>query len=169
MMQLDRQTAEALHQSYEDALHAVNVAESLVQQLPDHQDKRALIEAHVNVWIQIHRTLRAPLLEQFPELAQERPDGPPDTQLDDEEQADVEALTAAEIAHIDEALLAQCDRNWRKVAMLVGVLLSRSSAVPDTVPVGYLAQRVQALVAAERLEFQGNLDYIRFSEVRLPG
>lgn len=167
MKQIDRQTAEALYQAYEHALAALSEAQSLLWQLPEHPDKRALIDVHGDAWIKIQCTLRAPLLAQFPDLNTERPEGPPDTELDEEEQADVDALTADDIARIDEALLAQCDWSWRKVAMLVGRLLSKSAEVPDFVPVGYVAQRVQALVAAGRLESQGNLDYIRFSEVRL--
>jgi hypothetical protein len=37
------------------------------------------------------------------------------------------------------------------------------------IPDGYYAQRVALLVNAGNLHSQGNLDYMRFSEVRLPG
>lgn len=36
------------------------------------------------------------------------------------------------------------------------------------VPVAFYAQRVKAIVASGKLESRGNLDHIRFSEVRLP-
>ena len=43
--------------------------------------------------------------------------------------------------------------------------LNDSLGLPDI----YYAQRVLSLVDAGRLEAQGDLKYLRFSEVRLPG
>ena len=36
------------------------------------------------------------------------------------------------------------------------------------VPVGFLVRRVKVLVESGKLESSGNLDYMRFSEIRLP-
>jgi hypothetical protein len=36
------------------------------------------------------------------------------------------------------------------------------------VPVGFFVRRVKALVESGKLESKGSLDYMRFSEVRLP-
>jgi len=44
--------------------------------------------------------------------------------------------------------------------------MNESTHVPG-IPDIYYANRVRALVEAGRLESQGNLDYMRFSEVRL--
>ena len=41
--------------------------------------------------------------------------------------------------------------------------------LPVDVPDGYYAQRVALLVDSGKLESQGNLEYMRFSEVRLAG
>jgi hypothetical protein len=52
----------------------------------------------------------------------------------------------------------------RIVGMAIGELQIKIPDVPDI----YYAQRVQNLVALGKLESQGNLEYMRFSEVRLP-
>ncbi len=71
---------------------------------------------------------------------------------------------------IDKALLANCGQRWRKVAAIVGFTitdenLQRFDGVPDI----YYAQRVRAFVESGDLESSGNLDYMRYSEVRLCG
>ena len=92
----------------------------------------------------------------------------PDPPLSPEEEAKVAKLTSKEIEAIDEALMSNAKPRWRKVAMLVGLamgqLQNRTLGIPDL----YYAQRVRKLVEAGRLESEGNLAYMRFSEVRLP-
>ena len=48
--------------------------------------------------------------------------------------------------------------------MTIGELSERFPNIPDI----YYAQRVRRLVAVGELESQGNLEYMRYSEVRLP-
>ena len=92
----------------------------------------------------------------------------PDTPLSAEQLALVAALTPGEVIDIDRALLSNTDGRWRKVAMVVGKtmgeLSNRRQGIPDT----YYAQRVRLLVEGGSLESQGNLAYMRFSEVRRP-
>ncbi|MCB2016891.1 MAG: hypothetical protein KDF54_05185 [Hydrogenophaga sp.] len=95
---------------------------------------------------------------------EEKPDSPPT-------KAELELigrLTAEQVDQIDRELLATCSPRWRKVAMVVGTMMmnlkTRVAGIPDT----YYAQRVAKLVADGRLEAQGNLQYMRYSEVRLP-
>jgi hypothetical protein len=92
----------------------------------------------------------------------------PDEPLSSEQLALIASLTQAEVSDIDRALLANTHDRWRKVAMVVGKtmgeLSSRRHGIPDT----YYAQRVRLLVEAGSLESQGNLAYMRFSEVRKP-
>ena len=67
---------------------------------------------------------------------------------------------------IDAALLAEVTPRWRKVAMVISCAMQQPShvlGVPDT----FYGQRVAALVNAGRIEAQGNVEYLRFSEVRL--
>jgi hypothetical protein len=92
----------------------------------------------------------------------------PEAPLTAEELALIASLSTAEVDAIDRALLANTHRHWRKVAMVVGKtmgeLTNRRHGIPDT----YYAQRVRKLVEDRALESQGNLAFMRFSEVRLP-
>ena len=69
---------------------------------------------------------------------------------------------------MDRVLLAQSAHSWRKVARIVGMAIGELSERLPNIPDVYYAQRVQRLVAVGELESQGNLAYMRYSEVRLP-
>jgi Protein of unknown function len=85
---------------------------------------------------------------------------------------------------VDQTILACCKPQFLKVAHVI-VDTAAALKVPkrlterlfiDEVPekpmgteVDFIADRIRALVAAEKLESQGNLDRWRFSEIRLPG
>ena len=92
----------------------------------------------------------------------------PDPPLTPEQQVKVAQLSEAEIRSIDEALLSNACHQWRKVARVVGTtmigLTNRIHGIPDV----FYSQRVRKLVEDGRLESQGNLAYMRFSEIRLP-
>jgi pimeloyl-ACP methyl ester carboxylesterase len=106
----------------------------------------------------IHR--RTPV----PREVQEKPDGP----LDAEESLRVSRLTQEDLWEMDRVLLAQASQNWRKVARIVGMTMGELSARIPNVPDLYYAQRVRHLVEVGKLESQGNLEYMRYSEVRRP-
>ena len=92
----------------------------------------------------------------------------PDPPLDVAQSLRVSKLTQAQLQEMDRVLLAQASTNWRKVARIVGMAIGELQRnIPD-VPDIYYAQRVQNLVALGKLESQGNLRFMRFSEVRLP-
>lgn len=67
----------------------------------------------------------------------------------------------------DLRLLAHATKNWQKAARVIGLILMEGD---DEHWPGdeFLATRLKALVAAGKLESQGDLTKIRFSEVRLP-
>lgn len=92
----------------------------------------------------------------------------PDPPLTAQEEALVASLSAGDIREIDLALIENTHDRWRKVAMVVGKTMgdleNRRSGIPDT----FYAGRVRQLVADGSLESQGNLAYMRFSEVRRP-
>jgi hypothetical protein len=91
----------------------------------------------------------------------------PDPELTPEELRLVEALGGEDVEAIDTALLAAASQNWKKVAWVVGsaflALADQFPGIPDV----YFSQRVQALVRLGKLNSQGNLLCMRFSEVRL--
>lgn len=82
-----------------------------------------------------------------------------------EEQAIVLGLTDDQRLAIDAALLAEVLPRWRKVAIVVALAMERPShvrGVPDT----FYGQRVLAFVSEGLVEARGNVEYMRFSEVR---
>ena len=88
--------------------------------------------------------------------------------LSEEEQGVVAGLFPADIEVIDSAILSSCLSRWSKVARVV---LLTERALSDRYPglsYIYYAQRLIHLVKQGSLKSQGNLEYMRFSEVRLP-
>lgn len=167
MIELGREDAAALYDAYERALKAISEAEPVIWRLPKTPERDQFLHAHTGVIVDILSQLKAPLVRQYPELDTTLPEGPPDTELNDEEQRTVVALSDSQVAFIDSVLLADCATSWRKVARIVGTALTHWPEVAE-VPIGFFARRVKALVEAGKVESKGNLDYMRFSEVRLP-
>lgn len=93
----------------------------------------------------------------------------PDGELTPEQVKLVEELTDTEVQAIDEALLANTCDKWRKVARVVGTTMMELPCRVEGVPDVYYSQRIQKLVKDGLLESQGNLSYMRYSEVRRPG
>ena len=94
----------------------------------------------------------------------ERPDGP----LNAEQAIRVSRLKQGDLWEIDRVLLAKSARSWRKVARIVDMTIDELSERLPNIPDIYYAQRVRHLVSVGKLESQGNLPYMRYSEVRLP-
>ena len=92
----------------------------------------------------------------------------PDEPMTAEQEALVSGLSSSDLAAIDRMLLSHTHDRWRKVAMVDGKsmmdLEDRRPGIPDT----FYAQRVRKLVGEGALESQGNLAFMRFSEVRRP-
>jgi hypothetical protein len=92
----------------------------------------------------------------------------PDPPLTPEQNEIVAQLSLAAIEEIDQALLRNVSHQWCKVAMVVAktmmALPNRVAGIPDV----YYSGRVRQLVSQGQLESQGNLQRMRFSEVRLP-
>jgi len=90
-----------------------------------------------------------------------------DPPLDVEQSLRVSKLTQDDLWDIDRELLNQSARSWRRVARVVATTMDKlSSRIPD-VPEVYYAQRVRHLVEVGKLESQGDLHRMHFSEVRL--
>ena len=88
--------------------------------------------------------------------------------LSAKERAAVEKLTDADFKVIDAAILASCSSGWLKVArVMVDTERSLAKDYPSLSYVFY-TERLRWLVNGGRLESQGDLTYMRFSEVRIP-
>lgn len=116
------------------------------------------------------REFQRPIFERHPELKPPMDENEiPDPPLAEEQATLTSKLSEIEIKRIDNALLSNACQYWRKVARVVGTTMTelpdRIVGIPDV----FYSQRVRHLVAEGKLESQGNLDYMRYSEVRLPG
>jgi hypothetical protein len=80
----------------------------------------------------------------------------------------IRALTSAQVSAIDAVLISFAHHEWRKVARVVGsTMLQLRESMPG-LPDVYYALRIAELVRSGKLEAQGDLRRMRFSEVRLP-
>jgi hypothetical protein len=93
----------------------------------------------------------------------------PDAPMTPEEEAIAALLSPEVLAQIDAALLSFAAARRRKVARLVGSVMLNSNACVVGLPDVFYAQRIRSLVHRGLLVAYGNLDYMRYSEVCLPG
>jgi hypothetical protein len=133
---------------------------------PTKQHIRAIGEALANI-IEIQHKIYRMRPELEPDyLKEEKPE--PDGELTPDQEILVAQLTNEEIKEIDNALLANTCDKWRKVARVVGTTMLDFPCRLEGVPDVFYSQRIKKLVNDGLLESQGNLDYMRFSEVRRP-
>jgi hypothetical protein len=92
----------------------------------------------------------------------------PDPPLSPEQARVAASLSPELVATIDAELLSHARPRNRKVAMLVGLAMGNPNVRAPGLPDLYYAQRVRELVAKGHLVAEGNLNFMRFSEVRLP-
>lgn len=93
---------------------------------------------------------------------------PPDGPMSPDEIKIASALDSDFIRKVDEALLSHARAKSRKVAFIVGAtMMDKTLRLPGLSDVFY-ASRVKELVKKGLLVAEGNLDYMRYSEVRLP-
>lgn len=165
---MDRDTAKVLYDSCERVLTELDKAELAIRQISDPTERASLLQALGRAMTEVLGKLRAPIVRQYPDLEPVQTPGEPDTVLDAEDLEVVSRLTPGDVELIEKTLMAECTASWRKVARIVGAAMKSLPAQFAEVPDGYYAQRVVALVDASKLESQGNLQHMRFSEVRLP-
>jgi hypothetical protein len=92
----------------------------------------------------------------------------PNDPISPEEAAAFARLGQDEVKDIDEAVLSCATPHWQKVARMVSLAEKKLvSNYPQFSP-DFYAERIRLLAEEGRLESQGDLSYMRFSEVRLP-
>jgi hypothetical protein len=164
---MNRTVAEELYGACERALANLTEAETAIGKIEDGDERKTLLKALSGAIMEVLAGVRAPVIRQFPALQPHEAPGRPDTELDEEDLAAISQLTEADIAAIDLALLAECATSWRKVARVIGFAMKSLQEKLEDIPDSYYAQRVLVLAAAGKIESQGNLHYMRSSEVRL--
>jgi Protein of unknown function len=85
-----------------------------------------------------------------------------------EQEARIAQLTDADLGDIDNCILSNATTQWRKVAMVVALTMNALSDLFSDLPDSFYAMRIKELFAQGRLESQGDVEFMRFSEVRLP-
>jgi len=92
----------------------------------------------------------------------------PDPPMSDDEARVAASLSPEFVERIDTELLSHARRSNRKVAMLVGLAMDNPAVRVAGLPDLFYGQRVRVLVETGALVAEGNLAYMRYSEVRLP-
>ena len=166
---MDRDAAKELYAACEKSLASLTEAEQAIRRIDDDEERNLLLRALSAAIVEVLSGVRAPVMLQYPDLVPHEPLGQPDTDLDAEEQEVVALLRDSDREAIDLALLAECAASWRKMARVVGTAMDALQEPFPNVPVGYYVLRIAGLVKAGTLESQGNLEYMRFCEVRRAG
>ena len=92
----------------------------------------------------------------------------PNDPMSPEEAAAFALLRKEEVKDIDDAILSCATAHWQKVARMVSLAEKKlGSKYPQFSYILY-AERIRQLAEEGRLESQGDLSFMRFSEVRLP-
>lgn len=164
---MKQEDAAFLYEVYERVLGVLSESEAVLWDLPKGPERDDYIHAYGGIVTDVLCKLRAPLVRQYPELDTTGPEGPSDLLMEPDEQEAVDRLTSDQVQRIDTALLADCASSWRKVARVVGTAMMHLSAELPEIPDSYYATRIVSLVQLGVLESQGNLEYMRYSEVRL--
>jgi hypothetical protein len=164
---MDRSVAERILAACENALTELTRIEHAAREIKDESERRGITRPLSIVIADVIGTIRAPVVRQFPDLVPPEDPGEPDNKLDQEEQELLSALLPTDLDLIDRTLLEECASSWRKVARVVMSTMDRLKSTFPNLPPALYSQRVALLVHSGSLESQGNLSYMRFSEIKL--
>ncbi len=92
----------------------------------------------------------------------------PNAPLTPEELSFVAKLTDSDLGVIDNTILSCAKPRRQKVAIGVTRAMEKLVETYPECPYAFLAERIRQLADRGLLESQGNLSYMRFSEVGLP-
>jgi hypothetical protein len=90
----------------------------------------------------------------------------PDPELTADQKRIVAGLSQGQLAEIDRAIVAVTKNQWQKVAKVIAVAMQSTPRAPTDVPDIFYSLRIRRLVDDGKLEAQGDLRRMRFSEVR---
>lgn len=114
------------------------------------------------------REFQKPILERNPELRPAPPwAGEPEPCLTNEEYQLISGLSQEVIQELDKALLSNVTSSFQKVAKIVGMTMNNASTNLQGIPDIFYAQRIEKLAVSGVLEYEGNLKFMRFCEVRI--
>ena len=90
----------------------------------------------------------------------------PDPQPNTDQLKAIEKLSKQDTDAIDQMLLEQTGKEWRKIAIVVATVITDPQNNYAGIPDLYFAQRIRIMVEAGVLEAQGYLASMRYSEAR---
>lgn len=76
-------------------------------------------------------------------------------------------LSIQKLNYIDELLLEVSTNQYKKVSIIIAYILNNPNIHIKGIPDIFYIQRIKLLVNNGLLQSQGNLDSIRFSEIKL--
>jgi hypothetical protein len=160
---------ESLIRLLSEALEKLEIAFGEAFELSREEPYKNYDIENVGMAIGLIRKFQKPIFNRRPDLMPPPPkDYVPDPPLTKQQIELVNKLNEIDIKRIDKTLLSNACKNWRKVARVVGTTMLELSEHMPGIPDVYYAQRIQYLVNKGKLESEGNLAYMRYSEVRLP-
>jgi hypothetical protein len=164
---MNQDIAQTLFVACENSIASLTELEMAIYHVPDDEERAKLLRAVSRSIIVVLSEIRAPVVLQHPEIEPPPELGEPDKAPSDDSQDILTKLTAAQLVSIDEVLISECATSWRKVARVVAEAMDAlDTSLPD-IPDWFYAERVAMLVTSGKLTSQGNLAFMRFSEVRL--
>ena len=91
-----------------------------------------------------------------------------DPALTTEQEKLVQKLSREDLDAIDKALIENVCGYWRKVARVVGTTIVGFEGEFKGIPDVFFAQRIQQFAKNGLIESQGNLNKMKYSEIRFP-
>ncbi len=92
----------------------------------------------------------------------------PYSDLTAEQKDKIAQLSDQDLSEINTLILSNSSKHWRKQAMVIAKTMSELEIRFPEISDNFYAEYISKLVKEGYLESQGNLKYIRFSEIRLP-
>lgn len=160
---------ESINRLIEDALEKLNIALADALSLSHDGEENLYKIGTIGRAIGLLREFQTPIFEKYPEL---KPPplwiGETEPSLTKEQSTAIAKLPEQVVHEIDIALLSYTSNNFQKVAKIVKTFMSESPLHSSEIPDTFYAQRIEILAHDSKLEYQGNLKFMRYSEVRLP-
>ena len=161
-------SAESLNQLVCEALDKLDMALIEALKLSREDDNESYQVGTLGRSIGLIREFQRPFFEKHPEF---KPAPPwlnePEPCLSEEQKSSISRLSLEKLEEIDRILLSYANEQFQKVAKIVGLFMMRSDLHLSGVPDIFYAQRIEALANNGLLEYQGNLKFMRYSEVRI--
>ena len=114
------------------------------------------------------KEFQEPIFDRSPHLRPQPPiDYVPDRKMNKEEIDFTSKLSIQKLNYIDELLLEVSTNQYKKVSIIIAYILNNPNIHIKGIPDIFYIQRIKLLVNNGLLQSQGNLDSIRFSEIKL--